>query len=171
MMYIRSASSPSTVLWAFHTIQPSSVENEFLQKNISFSFQRRIFGNSETSGIWTTLFMFIIKSLCTATASHRLAMQIGYAICYSPVSLSVPVDVLLQVFRRIRQLNERSTTPQQHAQLVLTATIPCLKERPTWLAIKVSNQKTLYYATSHNSCFCTTWQNREMRKLHFHSLY
>ena len=24
MMYIRSASSPSTVLWAFHTIQPSS---------------------------------------------------------------------------------------------------------------------------------------------------
>jgi len=26
MMYIRSASSPSTVLWAFHTIQPSSLE-------------------------------------------------------------------------------------------------------------------------------------------------
>jgi len=24
-MYIRSASSPSTVLWAFHTIQPSSL--------------------------------------------------------------------------------------------------------------------------------------------------
>jgi len=24
---------------------------------------------------------------------------------------------------------------------------------------KVSNQKTLYYATSNNLCFCTTWQN------------
>ena len=29
-MYIRRASSPSTVLWAFHTIQPSSFGNEFL---------------------------------------------------------------------------------------------------------------------------------------------
>jgi len=25
-MYVRSASSPSTVLWAFHTIQPSSFD-------------------------------------------------------------------------------------------------------------------------------------------------
>jgi len=24
---------------------------------------------------------------------------------------------------------------------------------------KVSNEKTLYYATSNNLCFCTTWQN------------
>jgi len=24
---------------------------------------------------------------------------------------------------------------------------------------KVSNQKTLYYTTSNNSCFCTTWQS------------
>jgi len=24
---------------------------------------------------------------------------------------------------------------------------------------KVGNQKTLYYATSSNLCFCTTWQN------------
>ena len=34
---------------------------------------------------------------------------------------------------------------------------------------KVSNQKTLYYATSSNLCFCTTWQNGETRKLPFHS--
>jgi len=26
---------------------------------------------------------------------------------------------------------------------------------------KVSNQKTLYYVTSNNLCFCTTWQNRK----------
>jgi len=26
---------------------------------------------------------------------------------------------------------------------------------------KVSNQKTLYSATSNNLCFCTTWQNRK----------
>jgi len=26
---------------------------------------------------------------------------------------------------------------------------------------KVGNQKTLYYATSNNLCFCTTWQNGE----------
>jgi len=31
---------------------------------------------------------------------------------------------------------------------------------------KVGNQKTLYYATSNNLCFCTTWQNAETRKSH-----
>ena len=31
---------------------------------------------------------------------------------------------------------------------------------------KVGNQKTLYYATSNNLWFCTTWQNAETRKLH-----
>ena len=60
----------------------------------------------------------------------------------------------------------------------------CLKTSHLWLAItlvhvngflifylaemldKVSNKKTLYYATSSNLCFCTTW---ETRKLHFPS--
>jgi len=32
---------------------------------------------------------------------------------------------------------------------------------------KVGNQRMLYYATSDNLCFCTTWQNRETRKSHF----
>jgi len=32
---------------------------------------------------------------------------------------------------------------------------------------KVSNQKALYYATSNNVCFCTTWQNGETQKSHF----
>jgi len=32
---------------------------------------------------------------------------------------------------------------------------------------KVGNQKTLYYTTLNNLCFCTTWQNRETRKAHF----
>ena len=31
----------------------------------------------------------------------------------------------------------------------------------------VSNQKTLYSATPNNLCFCTTWQNGEIRKSHF----
>ena len=31
---------------------------------------------------------------------------------------------------------------------------------------KVGNQKTLYYATSNNLCFCATWQNAETRKSH-----
>jgi len=31
---------------------------------------------------------------------------------------------------------------------------------------KVGNQKTLYYATSNNLCFCTTWQNAGTRKSH-----
>ena len=35
---------------------------------------------------------------------------------------------------------------------------------------KVGNQKTLYYATSNNLCFCTTWQNAEKRKSHFTQL-
>jgi len=36
---------------------------------------------------------------------------------------------------------------------------------------KVGNQKTPYYATSINLCFCTTWQNGETRKSHFHSVW
>ena len=36
---------------------------------------------------------------------------------------------------------------------------------------KVSNQKALYYATSNNLCFCTTWQNWETRKLPFSLKY
>jgi len=32
---------------------------------------------------------------------------------------------------------------------------------------KVGSQKTLYYATSNNLCFCTIWQNGKTRKLHF----
>jgi len=65
---------------------------------------------------------------------------------------------------------------------------PCLRKRPTfacynfdaheWILIffgrnvtdKVCNQKTLYCATSNNLCFCTTWQNGEIRKSHFHSI-
>jgi len=35
---------------------------------------------------------------------------------------------------------------------------------------KVSNQTTLYGATSNNLCFCSTWQNGETCKLHFFSL-
>jgi len=31
---------------------------------------------------------------------------------------------------------------------------------------KVGNQKTLYYATSNNFCFCITWQNVETGKSH-----
>jgi len=31
---------------------------------------------------------------------------------------------------------------------------------------KVGNQKTLYYATANDLCFCTTWQNAETRKSH-----
>jgi len=31
---------------------------------------------------------------------------------------------------------------------------------------KVGNQKTLYYATSNNLCFCTTWQNTQTQKSH-----
>ena len=32
---------------------------------------------------------------------------------------------------------------------------------------KVDNQTTLYYASSNNLCFCTTWQNGETRKSYF----
>jgi len=31
---------------------------------------------------------------------------------------------------------------------------------------KIGNQKTLYYATSNNLCFCTTWQNAKTRRSH-----
>jgi len=67
---------------------------------------------------------------------------------------------------------------------LLISTTPCLKNVPAlacdnfdareWIWIffgrnvtdKVGNQKTLYYATSNNLCFCTTWQNAETRKSH-----
>ena len=32
--------------------------------------------------------------------------------------------------------------------------------------LSIGNKKTLYYATSNNLCFCTTWQNAETRKSH-----
>jgi len=66
-------------------------------------------------------------------------------------------------------------------------TTPCLKKTShrwlaktlthEWILIffgrnvtdKVGYQKALYYATSSNLCFCTTWQNEETRKSHFHS--
>ena len=36
---------------------------------------------------------------------------------------------------------------------------------------KVSNQKTLYYATSYNVCFCTSWQKtRKHENYIFHSI-
>ena len=35
---------------------------------------------------------------------------------------------------------------------------------------KVGNKKTLYYATSNNLCFCTTWQNAKTRKARFTQL-
>jgi len=35
---------------------------------------------------------------------------------------------------------------------------------------KIGCQKMLYYATSNNLCFCTTWQNGETWKSHFHSV-
>jgi len=34
---------------------------------------------------------------------------------------------------------------------------------------KVSNQTTLYYATSNNLCFCTTWQNGKHKNCIFDS--
>ena len=64
-------------------------------------------------------------------------------------------------------------------------TTPCLKKRPTfgllqvwcrWMDFdifgrnvtdKVGNQKTLYYGTSDNFCFCTTCQNGETWKSQF----
>ena len=66
---------------------------------------------------------------------------------------------------------------------IIINTIPCLKNVLLWLAItldtctdfgifgrnvtdKVSNQKTLFCATSDNLCFCTTCRNLETRKLH-----
>jgi len=36
---------------------------------------------------------------------------------------------------------------------------------------KVNNQKTFYYATSNNLCFCTTWQKGKHENCIFHSLY
>jgi len=38
------------------------------------------------------------------------------------------------------------------------------------VTVKIGNQKTLYYTTLSNLCFCTTWQNGETRKSHFHSV-
>jgi len=36
---------------------------------------------------------------------------------------------------------------------------------------KVGNQKTLYYATSNNLCFCTTWKKMGKHENHiFHSI-
>jgi len=69
-------------------------------------------------------------------------------------------------------------------EMTVLVNTPCLKnvlplacynlDTHEWILIffgrnvtdKVGNQKTLYYATSNNLCFCTTWQNVEARKSH-----
>ena len=83
----------------------------------------------------------------------------------------------------------REVTLHPFCQFSDANTTPCLKKNVPrlacynfdtheWILIlfgrnvtdKVGNQKTLYCATLNNLCFCTTWQNGETRKSHFHSV-
>jgi len=77
------------------------------------------------------------------------------------------------------------------ADLTIAHNTPCLSKNvpplacynfDTWMDFdifcrnatdKVSNQKTLYYATWNrpNMCFCTTWKNGKHENCVFHSLY
>jgi len=92
--------------------------------------------------------------------------------------------LLRSIVRQVANFDSKDCTNTYHKckQIMYTCT-SCLKKTfHLWLAIlksewiliffgrnvtdKVSYQKTLYYATSNNFCFCTTWQNGETRKLH-----
>jgi len=72
---------------------------------------------------------------------------------------------------------DAAEVPQKGHAPIFGLCTPCLKNVPPlacynfdtheWILIvfgrnradKVGNQKTFYYATSNNLCFCTTWQN------------
>ena len=56
------------------------------------------------------------------------------------------------------------TQKTSHLWLTITLTRKRIDLSGRNVTGKVSNQKTLYYATSNNLCFCTTWQNGETRK-------
>jgi len=64
------------------------------------------------------------------------------------------------------------TVSQKTSHLWLAITLTHTRERILIsfgrnVTDKVSNQKKLYYATSNNLCFCTTWQNGKTQKMHF----
>ena len=65
-----------------------------------------------------------------------------------------------------RAYGARSTrSPRSHYDVILIVTSFATElATPTVTDVrtdKVGNQKTLYYATSNNLCFCTTYQNGE----------
>jgi len=76
-MCIRSASSPSTVLWAFHTIQPSS-----------YSWNQLSHSPGLQAGHTDCAFKFISRCLLTLKCNNRTAVEIRtrctFIICETP---------------------------------------------------------------------------------------
>ena len=56
-------------------------------------------------------------------------------------------------------MSQKNVPPLQLA-IIFTCTSDC-DNFGTNVAEKVSNQNVLYFATSPNQCFCTTWGNRK----------
>jgi len=91
-MYIRSASSPSTVLWAFHTIQPSSYIYIycFITRQTQFYSWTKFRRGSENLLIWQH-FEWFCRYFTVMRASkwwHILLIEI-YFLQFQPLSLLV----------------------------------------------------------------------------------
>jgi len=110
--------------------------------------------------MWTLPCKF--NALTTRLPSHH-----SYSSCDVSISLVVP-----------KQAGERRKLNSfVHVHCVSKKNVPPLAcynfDAHEWIwyfgrnvTNKVGNQKTLYYATSNNLCFCTTWQNVETWKSH-----
>jgi len=106
-MYIRSASSPSTVLWAFHTIQPSSYSCDMSPDS---SFTERAYKHTHThTHTHRQLTDCTIRGRYGLHVSKRLAAGFPLIICDSlhPSILYGCVDVADQA-QALDDINSRS---------------------------------------------------------------
>jgi len=90
-----------------------------------------------------------------------------------PLTMRIPIQYHVVHITAIKQFTNYSVSQKtSHIWLAITLT----HMNGFWyffgrsVTDKIGNQKTLYYATSSNLCFCTTWQNAETQTSHFHSV-
>jgi len=128
----------------------------------------------------------VCASVCTIVV-HNTAQNSSYGQSSLPIggqgTLSITVHKILLhvVFKKssksahlLWSYHGQYTVSQKTSHLWLAITLTHMNG--FWyffgrnVTNKVGNQKMLYYATSSNLCFCTTWQNGQTRKSHFHSV-
>jgi len=120
-----------------------------------------------------------------------LTAEIGLPVWGTPANFN-GFRVLASLLQRRRSPDANQTLHDVWPSPGLVHYTPCLKKRPTFttcynfyihssiatmfgtnVAEKVSNQNVLYFPTSPNYCFCTTWEtgNPEIASFHLNAAY